>query len=221
MRAFGWCGNLTDVILPNSLTTIGSWAFGSCKGIKNLNIPQNVETMGINPFFNCNFDVTISSANSYFKVVGNSIYSGDNKTLVSYLPQGNETSFSIPGTVTKIGGWAFYDRQNLTSISMPNGITEIGTYAFYGCRGLTSFTIPQGITCIGSSVFAYCRNLDSVKIPKNVSSIESWAFSSCDSLKHIYYGGSKTDWKKITIGKYGNEKLSSAFNKATIHYNSR
>ena len=55
--------------------------------------------------------------------------------------------------------------------------------------------------------------IKTVDIKKDVASIGSDAFKGCTSLKEVYYGGSKTEWRELDIGD-GNECLTQA----TIHY---
>ena len=72
--------------------------------------------------------------------------------------------------------------------------------------------IKNGVTSIGNCAFADCSSLTSATIPNSVTSIGNGAFSSCSSLTDVYYGGTETDWAKITI-KDGNEPLLNA----TLH----
>ena len=52
--AFYKCVNLTgSLIIPNSVTTIGSNAFGVCKGFDSLIMSQNIETIGWGAFLSC------------------------------------------------------------------------------------------------------------------------------------------------------------------------
>ena len=44
-RAFASCTGLTSVTIPNSVTSIGSSAFSSCKGLTSVTIPNSVTTM--------------------------------------------------------------------------------------------------------------------------------------------------------------------------------
>jgi len=74
--------------------------------------------------------------------------------------------------------------------------------------------VPEGVTTIGHDAFLNCTNLESVTIPSSVTSIGNVAFYKCDSLKDVYYGGSESQWKQISIGDNNN-----ALTQATIHYN--
>jgi hypothetical protein len=44
---------LTNIILPNSLISIDSYAFEDCNNLVNINIPDNVKTIGNGAFKNC------------------------------------------------------------------------------------------------------------------------------------------------------------------------
>jgi len=52
--AFANCTNLTSVMFPNSVTSIGEWAFARCERLANVTIPTNsVTTIGDCAFFDC------------------------------------------------------------------------------------------------------------------------------------------------------------------------
>ena len=105
---------------------------------------------------------------------------GESVTLTKY--SGSDTEVIIP---SELGG---------------KPVTEIGIFAFALCDSLTEVTIPEGVTSIGNAAFSGCSSLTEVTIPKSVTSIGDSAFYNCDALKTVYYGGSQTDWGKISIG---------------------
>ena len=105
---------------------------------------------------------------------------GDEATITGYT--GSAKSLVIP---SELGG---------------KPVTEIGIFAFALCGSLTEVTIPEGVTSIGNAAFSGCSSLTEVTIPKSVTSIGDSAFYNCDALKTVYYGGSQTDWGKISIG---------------------
>ena len=88
-------------------------------------------------------------------------------------------------SVTKIGGFAFYECSGLTAVTIPNSVTSIDTYAFCLCTSLTSVTIPNSVTSIGNTAFHGCTSLTSVNIPKSVTSIMESAFNYCSNLERI------------------------------------
>ena len=114
---------------------------------------------------------------------------GDEATITGYT--GSAKSLVIP---SELGG---------------KPVTEIGIFAFALCDSLTEVTIPEGVTSIGNAAFSGCSSLTEVTIPKSVTSIGDAAFYNCDALKTVYYGGSQTDWGKISIGS-DNDPLTKA-----------
>ena len=111
--------------------------------------------------------------------------------LLDFAP-GGLTKYTIPNTVTEIGGGAFNGCSSLTSITIPNSVTEIGEYAFYNCNKLLSITIPNSVTRIGSETFSGCSSLKSITIPNSVKEIQYSAFSGCSSLTSITIPNSVT-----------------------------
>ena len=122
-------------------------------------------------------------------------------------------------TISGTGAMTDYDRNGapwnnsqVKKIVIKRGVTSIGNRAFVVCDMLTNVTIPKSVTSIGDDAFYNCSSLTSVTIPSSVTSIGNSAFYGCSSLTDVYYGGTETDWAKITI-KDGNEPLLNA----TLH----
>ena len=47
------CINLTDVIIPDSITSIGECAFKGCKNLTSIVIPDSVKKIGCAAFLGC------------------------------------------------------------------------------------------------------------------------------------------------------------------------
>ena len=48
--AFSYCENLSNIIIPSSVTSIGTQAFSECRNLLNITIPASVTTMGSEVF---------------------------------------------------------------------------------------------------------------------------------------------------------------------------
>ena len=178
--AFYECRGLTSVYIPNSMTSIGSGAFNYCSGLTSVHITDIAKWCGIK--FNDSGANPLSYANNLYL----------NGELV--------TDLVIPDGVTSIADRAFWYCSRLTSVTIPNSVTNIGHSAFRSCSGLTSVTIGNGVTSIGSGAFENCYGLTSVTIPNSVTSIGDSAFENCNNLETIYFNGSEAKWNSISKG---------------------
>ena len=154
---------LTDLVIPNSVTSIGSGAFYGCNSLTSIKV-----------------------------IEGNSVYDSRNNCNAIIQTTNNELivgcmNTTIPNSVTSIGDSAFFGCIRLATITVPNSITIIGNSAFSRCDSLTSVTIDQGVTTIEHNVFDGCRSLTSIEIPYSVTNIGINVFRGCNSLSSIYW----------------------------------
>ena len=219
--AFYQCSSLTYIAIGESVTSIGEDAFRECSSLASIAIPESVTSIGSYAFWYCSSLASITFAeNSQLTSIGGSAF--DDTPWYSNLPDGvvyisnvlyeyrgamsENTSITIPESVTSIGGGAFAGCSNLVSITIPESVTKIGVRAFYGCSSLTSITIPEGVTSIGGSTFDGCSSLVSITFAGNsqLTSIGSSAFCNCSSLTSITIPESVTK-----IGNYAFEGCTS------------
>ncbi len=203
-------------IIPNYVTSIGSYAFVGCNGLIDFTIPDFITSIGEGAFSGCSglTSMTIpfvggSASSSDKEAVFGYIFGGDNYTGGTCIEQfyygtSNSGSFYrcyVPTSlqsVTVTGGalryGAFYNCSILTSITIGENVTSIGSSAFSGCSGLTSITIPSSVTSVGSSAFSGCSSLSTVTFGDNsqLTSIGDSAFYDCSGLTSITIPSSVT-----------------------------
>ena len=188
-HAFCGCKSLTAITIPNSVTSIGWGAFVGCKALTSITIPNSVTSIWYDAFHSCESLTSITIPNSVTSI-GNHTFC-DCKSL---------TSITIPKSVKSIGDGAFGACESLTSITIPNSVTSIGRGAFCGCKSLTSITIPNSVTSIGDRAFYDCNALTSITIPDSVTSIGESAFYDCDALTSITIPDSVTSIGEWAFG---------------------
>ena len=178
-RAFENCSILTSITIPDSVTTIGTFAFFKCVSLTDINISNNVIAIGRGAFRNCESLTNITIPNSVTTI-----------EVELFQECASLYSITIPDSVTKIEGTAFYLCKSLTNITIPDSVTEIGDAAFQSCKNLKSIVIPDSVTSLGACAFYYCSNLASVIIGDGVTSIANKTFYECNSLENITMGKS-------------------------------
>ena len=159
---------ITEYIVPDGVTSIGSNAFRNCTGLTAIKIPCSVTSIESDAFSGC------SSLNSVKVPVTDYSTFCTNKALGCIY-----SSLGKPVQLIDSEG------KEITEYIVPDGVTSIGSNAFRNCTGLTAITIAGSVTSIGYSAFEYCSCLTSVTISNSVTSIASNAFSGCSSLNSI------------------------------------
>ena len=208
---------VTDLVIPDGVTSIGSFAFYNYDALTSVTIGDGVTSIGENAFSGCdNLEITINTDDKY-------LYSKDGTTIL--LCDSSVTSVTIPENVAVIDSGAFACCRNvetivtgdtlmslsglpitsaLKSITIGNGVTSIGERAFYNYDALTSVTIGNSVTSIGWGAFLGCENLTSVVIPDSVASIGENAFNDCSNLASVTIGNNVA-----SIGGWAFEDCSS------------
>ena len=81
---------ITDLVIPSSVTSIGGYAFYRCSGLKSIVIPNGVTTIGVSAFYGCSGLTTITIPKSVTSIgetgeyLGSGVFSGCDK-LTSIL----------------------------------------------------------------------------------------------------------------------------------------
>jgi len=208
--AFARCNQLTQVILPSTLTQIAydSYPYYTFEGCTNLAIVINQSSLnivagstdhGYVAYYAIYVSNTVDTAMNMEDVeIDGVIYtaitwndgrpSSEYKYIAKGLVDSNTTSITLVSGTTSIAPNAFKNT-NLTSVdfSQCTRLTTIGQYAFSNTK-ITRADLGDctSLTTIEGYAFSDCKRLTSVTIPINLTSIGYYAFSGCHVLAEIY-----------------------------------
>lgn len=181
--------NLEEIILPNTLKGIDSYAFhrSSANVIK---MYEGIKWIGGYAFRECNnlTELVFPQSVEIFEE-GTCEYCDnlEKVTLPDYMkkiPEGfflacqklKEVQFSA--NLETIGGRAFAECDLLEKIDFPATLVSLESSAFQGCDLLNNVVIPQGVTKLPSSCFADCGSLNTITLHDQITTIADHVFSN-------------------------------------------
>ncbi|MCQ2308280.1 MAG: leucine-rich repeat protein [Bacteroidales bacterium] len=176
-EAFRNCHSFTgDLVIPNSVTSIGKRAFYDCSGFNGtLTIGKNVANIGFDVFCNAGFTA----------LVYNAIHSYTQKSSSWIKDCNSMTNLTIGTEVEVLPECIFHQCNKFTGdLIIPNSVTMIEKDAFNDCNGFTgTLTLSDNITTIGESAFVNCwRFIGPLTLPAGLKYIENDAFRNCHSF---------------------------------------
>ena len=226
-HAFFWCSSLSNIVVPNSVISIGDRAFSCCSSLSSIVIPDSVTDIGNDAFSHCSSLSSIVIPDSVTDI-GNDAFSHCSSL----------SNIVIPDSVTSIGDYAFSGCSSLSNIVIPDSVISIGNGVFSGCLLLEYISISKSVICLNKNPFSDWKGvleclspnfiyeddvlfnkdkskivsfrnqkIESYIIPDSVTSIGDYAFSGCSSLSNIVIPDSVTD-----IGKCAFSHCSSLSN---------
>ena len=158
--------DITSIVIPNNVTSIGDYIFYQCAGLTSINIPSGVTSIGLDAFYGC---TGLTSINIPSGVTTISQGAFSNCTGL--------TSVTIPNSVTSIGNYGFSLCTSLASVTIGTGVTSIGYSAFTQCSSLTSVTIEATTPpTLDSNAFDYNASGRKIYVPSG--SVETYKAAS-------------------------------------------
>jgi hypothetical protein len=141
-----YCGNASDVVIPQGVTEIGQGAFKEYSLIKHVNIPNTVTKIGKGSFCRCEglVDVIIPDSVTH---IGAYAFAGC-KSL---------TNVELSDNLERIDFGAFKYCESLRFIEIPNSVKGLGNDVFFYCRNMEHVEISNDSKWIGFGTFTFDR----------------------------------------------------------------
>ena len=203
--AFNKCYALKDVLLPDTVKTVGEYAFYGTAIVNSPFTKNAIATLGKEAFGWCS-----NLKNFIFPAGVKEVKATDTLVGCGSLER---VEFANNSQTTKILDDAFrprnttlYSFSKLTYISLPDSVTYVGEEAFRWLPLVESpFSKTSQCEYIGHMAFEGCGSLVNINIPKNTQfnmkqNLEkAGVFSNCKSLKTVYFHEDSTT---LALPKY-------------------
>lgn len=169
-----------NVVLPEGVTTISSYAFANCTSLMSITLPCTLTSVEASAFSGCSSleavfycgseeqwnSIEFANGNDCLKNAAIA-YNGSKHmfeyevlddgtakiTGVKYSPINLEIPSEVDGyIVTAIGDSAFFE-SSAKKVVLPETVTSIGTCSFLEMSNLTEIIVPDSVTSIGDRAF--------------------------------------------------------------------
>ena len=177
---------IKDLVIPETIKSIGGNTFYGCSGLTSATIPNSVTSIGESAFaFTGLTDLRIEDEFERLYLDNSAFDSATIKNIylgrpMSYIPGSYYIETAVVGNlVENIPASSFIERSKLKSLTLGSGLKSIEEKAFSGCTSLTEVIIPPSVETIGASAFAYNSALASIIMGHSVQTIGAKAFDRC------------------------------------------
>ena len=183
-------GDMTSLVLPDSVTSIMYCAFWNCDALEDIRLPDSVTDVGGGAFH------------------GTAWYNGQEEGMtylshVAYYWKGAmapESAIAIPEDITVLADWALSCQPNLVAAKLPQSLRVIGDFAFREDMSLTTLQLGDNVEEIQSYAFYRCVGLTDVyytgsEADRSAIDISdgnealmyaTWHYNICQEGAHVY-----------------------------------
>ena len=164
---------ITDLVIPEDITSIGDYAFCRCEGLKSVTFHDNLTYLGANSFYSCT-GLTNVEIPASIKTINEGAFMRCSNLATVTIPEGIETI-----------GFNAFSHSGLKTLTLPSTIRDM-MQSFVSCEQLETLTLTDGITELDGS-FYYCHALKEVRIPGSIKKLSYQDFNSCNSLETVVF----------------------------------
>ena len=167
MNSFQSSGFSGDVIIPNTVTSIGVSAYRDVSNMTGtLTISSNISLIPTTCFYNTPLTGTLTIPSSVTSI-----------GVLSFSLTKFTGNLIIPNTVTTLLSSAFEDAIFNGTLTISTGLSSLSNSVFKGVPFIGTLSIPSNIITIGDFVFYQNKYTGAITIPNTVTSIGAYSFA--------------------------------------------
>lgn len=201
---------VTDLVIPEDITSIMGYAFYNCTSLKNIRIPKHVSQIPdfsafggtkLNSFIIDDSPEPISVGSTFINMEADSIYIGRKMNITEQINPVVKT-VAFGDELDEIYATLFQNCSQLQKIDL-NKVRKVGTKGFYGCGNLRELNL-RNVSEIEAQAFDRCNYLHTIKIETSTPPIvdaSSFSQSTFKTAQLIVPIGAKNTYAKAEVWK--------------------
>ncbi len=203
---------VTDLVIPEEVTSISDYAFSGCSYLTSVTIPNSVTKIGGYAFKGCTRLTELNYNATNCTSINSSAFSDCSKL----------STLNIGDNVTHIPNSAFQDCTGLTSLAIGGGISTVGEKVFNELPSLTNLTIADSdVDLVFNKNIFSSSPIKTLYLGRNLSGVSFQMGTTLEELtiniptiaEQAYQDYTKM--KKLTLGNRVNEIANEAFSGCT------
>lgn len=230
---------ITQLVLPDTLTELGTEAFFYCTNLTEVTLSANLLKISESAFANCERLTTVNG--EAFTEIGK--YAFANCSRLSNISLKNVTKFddyafsscvslrNVDLSSVRTIGLASFSSTGIVGEIVANNLVGIGDYAFqkavddYGnaAAGFTSFTAPN-LESIGVAAFQHNRDMTEFVFSEKIKHVGALAFHDCKNITSFYFNsndgkladGEINGYAKLSDGVLYTKMLSGYYQLSSV-----
>lgn len=158
--AFTQCDKLTEVIMPDSITSFGMQTFWGCKNLEKVTLPSKLKNVYEAAFAQCTSLKSITIPDGC-ETIGNLVFSGCTALSEVNIPASVQNFYepAFSGTpwlaaqqaknpLVAVNGILIDASAASGEVTVPDNVKVINPYAFMDCDAITKMTLPESVAQI-------------------------------------------------------------------------
>ncbi len=211
-RAFYNNTTLTEILIPESITSIGNYAFYNATALEKLAF--NAVNMADMSSWNYVFYQAGKNSGGVEVTIGKNVQQIPaylfNPSSNDYVPNIRSVIFEAQSQCIRVGGSAFYCCKANISLSSLTKLKTIESAAFANCTGIVgSVVLPESVDSVGRGAFAGCTKMTELHVPAGTTNLGQPDFSGCTALTAIWVDENNSYYCSDSKGVLYNKDMTS------------
>ncbi|MBS7298877.1 MAG: leucine-rich repeat domain-containing protein [Eubacteriales bacterium] len=220
--AFVYYENMTSIQFPSTLKAIKNNSFCYCTGLKDIVLNEGLETIGYRAFAYCSALESITFPKSLKTTDSGILANCSNFKIINITDVAAWCSVDFPNDIIYTNYDLYVNNKPAETLVIPSDVKKVNDYAFNRAKNIRNIVISEGVEEVGKRAFWDNVSLESVTIPESLKELDDGAFADNSLLKNVYISDLQA-WCNIHYTSTWSDfyKANPLYNGANLYLNGK